>query len=321
MAGEQPANPKQGARFHFESPGSVQGFTAEAGPGAALSLENAVGHSSLGSRSLALHYYLPAAEFSVRASTPTFILPHERDMPGYEFLASPTLYSGQQIAANLQASKENTLPISCRVCVGYYDLQDELHEVSSPEIVLMPGEAGRLNWKLSLPAGGTAYRVGLELSSETSAHGTLYLDSLGWSGPAQAVLADPTWSGAMWRRAWVDGVDKIITRPPGTFRLVQNRGRGLVMTGTREWKDYRLTARLTPQLVETCGIAVRVQGMRRYYGLTLNRSGTLRLVRVCGGETLLAEAALSWEFWQATSLSVQVSGQRISGLGRWAALL
>ena len=101
----------------------------------------------------------------------------------------------------------------------------------------------------------------------------------------------------MWRRAGVDGVDKIFTLPRATFRLIKDRGRGLAMTGTREWKDYRLTARLTPHLAAACGIAVRVQGLRRYYGLLLGRGGILRLVRVCGEETLLEDKPLPWDFW------------------------
>ena len=72
-----------------------------------------------------------------------------------------------------------------------------------------------------------------------------------------------------------------------------------------------MSARLTPHLAAACGIAVRVQGQRRYYGLLLCPENTLRLVRVCGEETTLAEAPFVWEFWQAVSLSVQVSGQRL----------
>ena len=166
LAGEAPSHPKWGARFHFEAPGSVQGFCAEVEPGGsiALRLENTIGYSTLGSRSLALRYSLTGMGSSVRAFTPTFILPQERDMPGYELLAAPTLYAGQEIAASLQASGDNPLPISCRIIVSYYDLQDELGAVRSPEVVLGPGDPGRLKWALSLPEGATTYRVGLELS-------------------------------------------------------------------------------------------------------------------------------------------------------------
>jgi hypothetical protein len=186
-----------------------------------------------------------------------------------------------------------------------------MQESFSQEAVIGPGEASQLKWALSLPEGATAYRAGLELAGAHLSRGTVYLDSFGWSGSAQAILAEPGWGGAMWRRAWVDGVDKVIPRPREAFRLVQNRGRGLVMSGTREWQDYILTAQLTPQLAESCGIAVRVQGLRRYYGLLLSREGALRLVRVCENETLLGAASLPGDFWKAISLSLQITGQHI----------
>jgi ADP-ribosylglycohydrolase len=58
LVGLEPVAPKQGARFHFELPGAVQGFRAEDSieSRGTLWLENVVGHSRLGARSLALHY-------------------------------------------------------------------------------------------------------------------------------------------------------------------------------------------------------------------------------------------------------------------------
>jgi hypothetical protein len=58
LAVDSPLASKQGARFHFELPGSVQTFQVEdsiLSRGAAM-LENVAGHSRLGRRSLAIHY-------------------------------------------------------------------------------------------------------------------------------------------------------------------------------------------------------------------------------------------------------------------------
>ncbi len=53
MAGEPALAPKGGARFHFELPGSVQGFQVEYAPEHAhVALENTPGHSRSGQRSL-----------------------------------------------------------------------------------------------------------------------------------------------------------------------------------------------------------------------------------------------------------------------------
>ena len=42
LAGQEPIKPKSGARFHFELPGSVQGFQVREG---SLTLRNVDGHS------------------------------------------------------------------------------------------------------------------------------------------------------------------------------------------------------------------------------------------------------------------------------------
>jgi hypothetical protein len=102
LGGQPPLAPKGGARFHFELPGSVQGFRVEAQAGGRARLENTPGHSRGGQRSLRARW-----EGAARLVTPTFIPPGEFDVPGYYFTASPTLYSGQTLRAGLSADEGN----------------------------------------------------------------------------------------------------------------------------------------------------------------------------------------------------------------------
>ena len=119
----------------------------------------------------------------------------------------------------------------------------------------------------------------------------------------------------MWRRAWVNGVDSYDFRWPETFRIVQNRGRGLLITGTREWNDYEVQAELTLHLCRAAGVAVRVQGLRRYYALLLGRAedgrGVARLVRALDGDTVLAEADFPWEYGESHTFALRVTGNRL----------
>jgi hypothetical protein len=119
----------------------------------------------------------------------------------------------------------------------------------------------------------------------------------------------------MWRRAWVDGVDQYGHWWPEAYRLVQNRGVGLLIQGAREWADYRVGAAITPHLAAACGIGARVQGMCRYYGLLLRHGGTLQLVKALDGERVLAEVDFPWEFGETHALALEVSGTRLRG---WA---
>ena len=85
LAGQDPIAPKNGARFHFELPGSVQGFQPEVSIETkdTVTVENVVGHSQHGQRSLALHYKGLATGRVGRVATPTFI-PSEKTATYFE---------------------------------------------------------------------------------------------------------------------------------------------------------------------------------------------------------------------------------------------
>jgi len=87
------------------------------------------------------------------------------------------------------------------------------------------------------------------------------------------------------------------------YRVIQDYGTGLLIQGTREWTDYRVSAEIRPHMVESAGIAARVQGMRRYYALLL--------VKMRDTPTTLAEAEFPWQFGGAYRLSLQVAGSRL----------
>ena len=86
---------------------------------------------------------------------------------------------------------------------------------------------------------------------------------------------------------------------------------GCSVRGLAEWNDYCLSAPFTPHLCEAAGIAVRVQGLRRYYALLLRRDDKAQLVKMLDGETVLAETDFHWQFDQTYDLSLQVQGKRL----------
>ena len=89
----------------------------------------------------------------------------------------------------------------------------------------------------------------------------------------------------------------------------RNSGRGLLMTGAREWRNYKVTTTLTPHLVTASGVAVRVQGLRRYYALLQCTEGgkhKIKLVKVLDQEHILAQCDYAWEFGTGYELSLAV---------------
>jgi ADP-ribosylglycohydrolase len=315
LHGQAPLKPKQGARFHFELPGSLQGWQAETSArfGSTARLENVAGHSQLGSRSLAIRYQQVATGRPARVATATFIPPEAIDMPGYELLASPTLYPGQTLRAAISADAADTAPVRCRLFIQRYGPANQLLTAYGPDASLAPGAEQRFTWRIANTDSSPIAEVGLEIVSGQRAQGTIYLDYLTWEGAPDALLTRQADGGTMWRRAWVDGCDQWDERWPEPFRLAQNHGTGLISQGTREWTDYRVTATITPHLVASAGLAARVQGLKRYYALLLCADGKAGLVKALDGTHTLAESDFDWQFGQSHELSMQVVGSRILG--------
>jgi ADP-ribosylglycohydrolase len=315
LAGAEPLAPKDGARFHFELPGAVQGFQSENSVEArgTLTLENVAAHSRRGARSLALRYRHLAPGRVARAATATFVPPEAINMPGYTLLASPTLYPGQTVRAAIAADDANQAPVTCRLYLRTYGANDELIRTYGPETTLAPGAEHEFTWPIADTGGAPIAEIGIELSAPQRAGGSVYLDFLTWDGEPDVVFARPQVGGTMWRRAWVDGVDQYDRWWPEAFRVVQNSGTGLLIQGGREWKNYQVSATITPHLATAAGIAARVQGMRRYYALLLAPNGQAQLVKALDGDTLLAETELDWSYGVGYALRLQVVGTCIQG--------
>ena len=271
LAGEPaPAAPKNGAMFHFSLPGSVQGFRV-AEEAADISLKNA----GLGtSRALAVNYLLKEAGHGGVVTTPVFAPREVLVMRTYELMASPLVYPGQKVRARLIAPEENIGVIDARLCVRVYDGADALRQVDGPAGRLEPGVERVFDWVLPDFDGQPIGEIGIAFSTEgNSAHGRLLLDYLGWDGVPTLNLGRPPEGGNFWLRAWVNGADMFVAAPSAAFRVVQNRGEGLVAQGTRHWTDYRVACVLTIALGNYGGVALRVQGLRRYYGIRVTRTG------------------------------------------------
>jgi ADP-ribosylglycohydrolase len=311
---QAPLAPKNGARFHFELPGAVQGWQAETSArfGSTATLENVVGHSATGARSLAIRYSGVAYGRPARVATVTFIPPEAIEMPGYALLAAPTLHPGQTVRAAVTADPADAAPVTCRLFLRSYGAQNRLETCYGPETTLAPGAHHTFTWPIAEMNSAPIAEVGIEIDSTQRAQGTVYLDYLTWDGAPDVLLTRQA-DGEMWRRAWVDGCDQWDERWPEAFRLAQNSGVGMISQGSRDWIDYRATATIEPHLAESSGLGVRVQGMRRYYALLLCVGGTARLVKALDGTQTLAECAFDWSFGGSYELSMQVVGNRIQG--------
>lgn len=308
LAGEASLAPKDGARFHFELPGSVQGFQ---GDHPSVTVDNVAERSANGSRTLAVRWTDERPDSPVVASTPTFIPPEAITMPGYTLLASPALYPGQKVRARLVAHPGNAGPVEARLLIRYYGEGDELQTLAGSPEALSPGRDAVLAWRIPELGGASVAEVGIAIEPAEAGAGAVYLDWLTWDGAPDVTFRRPEGGGEMWRRAWVDGVDQFEGRWPEPYRISQNHDTGLISQGGAEWVDYRVTADVSILLAKQGGIAARVGGMRRWYALMLCDDGTARLIKDREAVTVLAEHPFNVELDRPYRLALTVQSNRV----------
>jgi hypothetical protein len=308
LAGGNKLEPsKNGAQFHFSLPGSQQGFRPQEGP--ALSKLMRVGNAELGpSRALAVRYSALGPGQWAAVTTPTFSPPETLNMRTYDLMATPLVYPGQTVKARVMVPADNHGAIEVHLRVRVYYRHDRLRDVDSAATQLHPGDESIIEWQRPEFDGQPIAEIGLAFrATGKRADGTLLLDYLRWDGARSLTLHRPAGDGEFWRMAWVNGVDLFSKRHAPSFYISQNRGEGLVSHGTTQWTDYEVKADIAVHLGSYAGIAVRVQGLRRYYGARVTREGKLQIVRVRDDETkVLVETPFAWRCGDPLPFAVRV---------------
>jgi ADP-ribosylglycohydrolase len=307
LAGQPPlAPPKGGAHFHFSQRGSVQGF-APAENARVTNIEFEAG------RALELHF-TGIGSNPTRIMTPTFIPPEITRMRTYELMATPLVYSGQRVQARVIAHSNNAGGVTISLSAFVYGAGDSLAPLDSQSVVLPPNEEAILDWLLPDTGGQPIQSLGVAARSPGGMQdGAIVLDWLRWDGSPDVRLRRPREPSDFWRRAWVNAVDNFSTSFPQAFRISQDRGEGMIIHGGRQWRDYRVETSLKAHLAEHMGVGVRVQGLRRFYAVLLDRPDKLLLVRVRdGAKTLLAEMPFAWSFERSYKFVVEADGREIS---------
>jgi ADP-ribosylglycohydrolase len=288
MRGERFALPKGGARFSFAFPGSVQGFEGEG---------LAVAHEA---RALRLTLLGPVGS----AMTQTFAREEAGKM--YSMVCSPSLSPGQMVRASVMSnSRSLRLSIQIETLCG----DNEPRRLESEPISVEAGESTLLEFEVPDLEGYPVTRVGLALYGQAGDEAAL--EWLTWDGIPKLRLA-PTSAGEAWGRAWVNAVDSA-TFGRDRITVVQNEGTGAILYGCREWKDVTVEAELTIDLADSVGVALRVQGLRRYYALIVTRNGVAQIVKCSPRVEVLTECRFHWDFDSKVKFRFSVDRNRLTG--------
>ena len=298
MKGAAPLIFKDGARFHFSLPGSLQGWMKTVDREG--SVTNSIDEANGSGGSLRVSHL--DGEPPVRVSTPTFIPPEFKDaVTGYVLIANPTLYPGHHVKFRVRAGSQEC---SGRLFLSRYGPSDESVLVTGPEWTLRANEESTFEWIIPDFGGYPIFEIGLELDSHEC-----YIESVDWQGVPQTQW--PRVDGTMWARAWAKALDRFEYPRDSYEYLTQNDGVGLLTHGARDWTDYRFEARLTPKMAVSAGIAVRVQGLRRYYAFVFGERGEIRIDKALDGTSTLAKAQYDWGEFRDYDVAVEVSDSTI----------
>ncbi|KAL4765762.1 ADP-ribosylglycohydrolase family protein [Aspergillus foveolatus] len=312
--------PKEGAQFHFGLPGSVQGFQVVSQPTpdnrGSVTVRQDVDVE--GNPSLAIH--LDSMKNSIEVSTPVFGSLEELTKSLYSFSASPLLYPGQTISAKFLSDVEPGSSAKVGLRVQAYGEDDSIKILDGPSISARSGSLQSLSWTVPDETDGRPLqRVGLCIQSTGpgSVNGTIWLDSLRWDGSPRLVLRRPsTQPGQAWHLSWINNMSKIHPDISShSLVLSQSHGEGIAVYGARDWTNYRiLVPKLKVSMGAPVGVAVRVQGLNRYYALLLIEGRRVALVKAKDEQRItLASVSFDWRVDGEYDFALEADGTSICG--------
>ena len=336
MHNEDAILPKKGARFHFEMPGSVQGWKVDYknNLNPLTSVVNRKGNSSMGLRSLEIKYDNVSSGVNSIVYVDTFFPEEIKNLKGYakkvffhyNFIACPMIYSGQTIKSTIKADVQNNKPIYCSLFIRIYGKGDQLATITSEKQLIKPNSINVYDWKIDIEKGNPIAQIGVKIESDETASGKIYLDYVSIEGEPNTSFIRPAHvellergiplkekPAEMWRNNWVKAVDQWEPMWKEAFRISNNNGRGMIITGTPDWKNYSVSSKVIFELVKSGGLAARVQGLERYYALELTQDNKCRLIKMLDGISILKEIDCKIEFQKEYHLSLKVNGNSLYG--------
>ncbi|KAI1385960.1 ADP-ribosylglycohydrolase [Hypoxylon trugodes] len=335
LAGKPPLPPpKDGAQLHFTLPGSTQGFRvhylrsnidSQDLPKATIAqtIDTTNNTPSLKIQVFRYRY----SQDVVEVITDTFAPPEVRQMPIYELVGSPLIYPGQTIRAHVRADDANAEATSVGLVLRGYKYSDAIDTVVNTNCSISPGESTVLEWTIPDKhfGGRPIQAVGLRIwVTKKCGLSTIWLDYLCWDGPPNltlrpatavaAVIGEKEYSPAtFYQQSFVNGADTFDATGE-KFIIAQDSGEGIVSYGTREWTDYKIVYRgFIINKGSLVGVAARVRGLNRWYGVLLSDGGKrISIVKAHDEERVeLASKDFAWKVDTPYTLTVEVEGDEL----------
>ena len=117
-----------------------------------------------------------------------------------------------------------------------------------------------------------------------------------------------------WYRSWINGADSLNRKLDRSIYISQAKGEGIILYGTRDWDNYRVVVpKFTVILGAPSGVAIRAQGLNRYYSLVFVKGGRLAIVKALDSERItLVSAELQWSLDDDYHITIEAQGDTIT---------
>ena len=296
--GQKPLNQPKSSQYHFTLPGSTQGFASSSTMEWTLNPHGPALMVDLG---------VEPTELMVQTSAPKFILSLG---PTYPLSASPLVYSGQCVTAVAYA----TSPTKVRLRLKWMGHEGDLVTIDGKPIVLGT-EPRQVTWTLpAIPQSHPIAELGVCFDPGA---GPAFLDRLGWTGSPDLTIVRPPNGRArphpFWDLQWVRDVSEWSYKHE-TVRISNDHEQGVTSYGTMDWTNYRVTVSDFRIMLGSDAILVRVQGLRRWYGLLFS-PGSVSIVKTYDDKRIvLAEARCDWSLDENMTVCIEAVGSRISAV-------
>ncbi len=326
---------KNNARYNFEMETSTQGWMVDKSNDNNLntSLSNVDYKSDNGTRALQVSFndlsFGLASEIFVDSFFPEWFTKLEgyqvQRYFHYDYVACPIVYSGQKIKAQIISQSEKDLRIN--LFIKYWGEEDKLIKLSSDDFNLRSKENNTIEWVVPDTFANPIGQIGISINSDDNVSGKILINYLNISGTPKMTFRRPDHIdeykrgifykeevyGQLWKRAWVNDVDKWQYRHNESFKVVRGIGRGHIMTGSETWKDYSISSKISIPLASAAGLIVRSQGLKRYYSLELTSKNKLKINKMEYELKTLNEIDFNLEYFKEYDLKFKVDGNKLQG--------
>lgn len=327
---------KNNARYHFEMPGSTQGWKVDTlnDNNLLTSISNVELKTDVGSYGLEIDFGDLAEGLNSECLVDTFFPEHLTKLDGvarktffhYDLIATPIIYSGQKIKAQIFSESEKDLNI--KIFIKYWGENDELIKIESNDFNFSSNDMNIIEWEVPSTFSNPIGQLGISISSNEKCSGKIKLNYLDIHGEPNILLTQPDhilnhprkhhmhfeekFYGQMWRNAWVQGLDKWEDRGK-IFRVTNNIDSGIMFTGTDVWKNYTVTSNISFQSVSSGGLVARVQGLKRYYTFELCSNNKARIGKMLYDFNTIKEVDFDVDFFKEYKMSLVINNNKIKG--------